>query len=311
VSPKPEWFDINYYDVLGVSETASDKEISTAYKKLARKFHPDTNPDNPNAEERFKEVAAANAVIGDSDLRAEYDEARRLGPTTGSGRFDPSGFGGGFGGRVAEDDLSDMLGDMFGRFSGGQRGYRRSGPWPGADLAAHLMLDFEDAAQGIETTLYLTVDGAEREIKVRIPAGVEDGQTIRLRGKGGPGHDGGPSGDLLVELSVAEHEHFGRVGRHLTVEVPVSFTEAALGADIKVPTLGGAPVTLRLPPGTASGRTFRIKGKGVRTAKGVGDLRATVLVQVPKQLTNEERSAIEQLASAQADQPSPRHELGC
>jgi molecular chaperone DnaJ len=367
--PQREWFEKDYYRVLGVSDTASAKEIKAAYRKLSRQYHPDQNPDDEAAEERFKEVSAAYDVVGDAEKRKEYDEVRRLGPAAAGfpGDGGPSSF-------RFEDlgDLGDVLGGLFGR---GRRRGGGSAPHRGQDLEAELHLDFEDAVRGITTTLHLTSDAAcstchgsgakpgtaptpcprcggrgvlddnqglfsfsqpcpqcagrgvviedpcstcrgtgverrPREVKVRIPPGVDDGQRIRLKGRGGPGRNGGPPGDLFVECHIAPHALFGRKGRDLTIQVPITFPEAALGADISVPTLDGPDVKVRLPPGTRSGRTFRVKGRGVATGKGgTGDLLVTVEVAVPSKLTAEEREAVEALARA-SDGASPREHLG-
>src|ERR671910_1054495 len=271
MAPQREWFEKDYYRVLGVSDTASPKDIKSAYRKLSRQYHPDTNPGDKAAEERFKEVSAAYDVVGDSDKRKEYDEVRRLGPVAGGGF---RGGGGSRGARVPR---------------GAARG---QGPHRGQDLEASLHMSFEDAARGLTTTIHLTseascstchgsgarpgtaprecpechgrgvldsnqglfsfsqpcpscagrgyqvddpcptckgsgIEHRPREVKVRLPAGVEDGQRIRLRGRGGPGRNGGPSGDLYVTVSVAPHPLFGRDGRNLTLQVPITFPEAA------------------------------------------------------------------------------------
>jgi molecular chaperone DnaJ len=356
-----EWFEKDYYKELGVAETATAKEITKAYRKLARELHPDKNPGNAAAEERFKAVSAAYDVLGDEAKRKEYDEVRRLGPFGGRG-----GPGGPGGFTFNMDDanasgLGDLLGQMFGRRTA--RGESGAGPRRGADVEAELTLDFVDAARGITTTLHLTSDaqcstchgsgarpgttpklcpqcggrgviddnqglfsfstpcrrcggagtviedpcptcsgtGIERrprEVQARIPAGVSDGQTIRLKGRGGPGRNGGPAGDLLVLLHVAPHPRFGRNGNDLTVRVPVNFTDAALGADVAVPTLDGPPVTLRIKQGTQPGSRHRVRGKGIATKKSTGDLIVTIDVVVPTSLSDAERSAIEQLAAA-------------
>ena len=360
-----DWFDKDFYKTLGVSQSATDKEITKAYRKLARELHPDKNPGDDAAEERFKEVSSAYDVLGDDDKRAEYDEVRRLGPMQGgAGRGGPGGFS--FNVGDMEGGLGDILGGMFRNGGGrGGRGGAASGVQPrrGADITATLTVDFADAVRGLETTLYLTTDaqcstchgsgakpgtaprvcsncsgrgvvddnqgmfsfsqpchvcqgngkvidepcgtcrGAgvekrQREVKTRLPAGVKDGQTIRLKGRGGPGRNGGPNGDLLVELTVMPHERFGRSGDNLTVTVPVSFAQAALGGDIEVPTLDGPTVTLRIKPGTQSGSRHRVKGKGIATRKSTGDLIVTVNVVVPTRLNDAERTAIEQLAAA-------------
>ena len=357
-----EWFEKDYYAILGVADTASAKDISKAYRKLARELHPDKNPGDVAAEERFKAVSAAYDVLGDETKRAEYDEVRRLGPGMGG----PGPGSGGF--AFNADDiggagLGDLLGQMF-RNRGGRTGAASGvGPRRGADINAELTLDFADAARGLTTTLHLTSDaqcstchgsgarpgttpklcpqcggrgviddnqglfsfstpcrrcggggtviedpcptcrggGVEkrpREVQARIPPGVSDGQTIRLKGRGAPGRNGGSAGDLLVSIHVAPHARFGRTGNDLTVRVPVTFAQAALGADVAVPTLDGADVTLRIKPGTQSASRHRVRGKGIATAKDTGDLIVTVDVSVPTALNDEQRRAIEQLAAA-------------
>ena len=360
-----DWFDKDFYRTLGVGESATDKEITKAYRKLARELHPDKNPGDDVAEEKFKEVSSAYDVLGHEDKRAEYDEIRRMGPATMGGG--PGGSGG-FSFNVGDTGggLGDVLGGMFGR--GGGQGRGRGGssgvqPRRGSDIEAQLTVDFADAVTGLETTLYLTTDaqcstchgsgakpgtspracsncqgrgvtddnqgmfsfsapchlcsgtgrlidepcgtcrggGVEkrpREVKARLPAGVKDGQTIRLKGRGGPGRNNGPNGDLLVQLKVMPHDMFGRSGVNLTVAVPIAFADAALGADIQVPTLGGPTVTVRVKVGTQSGTRHRVKGKGIDTTKECGDLIVTVNVQVPIELSDAERLAIEQLRRA-------------
>ncbi|HVF75903.1 MAG TPA: molecular chaperone DnaJ [Acidimicrobiales bacterium] len=369
MAPQREWFEKDYYKVLGVPQSASEKDITRAYRKLAKQYHPDANP---GAEERFKEISAAYDVLGDPGRRKEYDEVRRLGPMAGGGGFGGAGGpapGGGFGGggfRV--DDLSDLLGGLFNR----GRASRPPGPKRGDDLEAQLHLSFQEAVEGVTTTVNVTSDAAcsrchgtgaapgtspvicsscggrgvvddnqglfsfsqpcptcrgtgmrvetpcptchgagierrPRQVKVRIPPGVDDGSRIRVKGRGGAGHNGGPPGDLYVVVRVAAHELFGRRGNDLTLTVPVSFHEAALGASVTVPTLD-APVTLRIPPGTRSGRTFRVRGRGVPASTGTGDLLVTVEVAVPEELSDAQREAVEALAAATPE--SPRRHLG-
>lgn len=357
-----EWYEKDYYQVLGVTQSATAKEITKAYRKLARDSHPDTHPGDAAAEERFKEVSAAYDVLGDEAKRKEYDEVRRLGPMAGYGG-PGSGGGGGTSFNVGADGLGDLLGQMFGRGRRGGGASAGGGPQRGADVEASLTLDFADAVRGLTTTLYLTADaqcgtcsgsGAkpgtspkvcsrcggrgviddnqgffsfsspcpacagrgvtieqpcptcygtgvekrQREVQARIPAGVDDGQKIRLKGRGAPGRNGGPPGDLIVECRVVAHARFGRDGRNLTVRVPVRFDQAALGGDVEVPTLDGATVKLRLKPGTQSGSRHRVRGKGVVTPKHEGDLIVTVEVQVPTHLTDEQRAAVEAFAAA-------------
>jgi molecular chaperone DnaJ len=376
VTAQREWFEKDYYAVLGVPQSSTQKDITKAYRKLARELHPDANPGNAAAEERFKEVAAAYDVLGDETKRAEYDEVRRLGPMAGGfGGGGDGGFGGGRFQDVRFDDLGD-LGGLFGNLFGGRARTttpRGGGPQRGADLETTLHLDFADAARGITTSVHLTSDapcatchgsgarpgtvpascvrcggsgflhenqgsfsfaspctacagngvtvtdpcgtcagtGVERrprEVRVRIPPGVDDGQRIKLKGRGAPGRRGGPSGDLYVVVRVAAHPLFGRSGRDLTLTVPVTFAEAALGADVRVPTLEDGPVTVRIPAGTRSGRTLRVRNRGIRTDAGAGDLLVTVDVVVPSTLSPAEREAIEALAAVSS--AAPRDHLG-
>jgi molecular chaperone DnaJ len=373
-----EWFERDYYKVLGVPSGASKDEIRKAYRKLSKELHPDSGGD----EERFKEVSAAYDVLGDETKRKEYDEVRRLGPMGNPfGGGNPfAGFGGGGGGgggapggfRV--DDLTDLLGGVFNRGRGNARGgTRATGPRKGEDLEAELHLSFEDAVNGVETTVNVTSDAActhcggtgaapgtspvicstcggrgvrdenqglfsfsqpcrdckgtgmrietpckdcrgsgivhrPRQVKVRIPPGVLDGQRIRLKGRGAVGANGGPSGDLFVTVRVGGHKLFGRKGKDLTLTVPITYPEAALGATVTVPTLE-APVTLRIPAGTPTGKTFRVRGRGAPISGGFGDLLVTVEVAVPSKLTDEERAAVEQLAATLIESPR-KHLIG-
>jgi molecular chaperone DnaJ len=310
-----DWLTKDFYAVLGVPPTATAKQITRAYRKLARELHPDTRTGGGN-DDRFKEVAAAYAVLGDETKRKEYDELRAAAAQRPSGwtsdrggyrvrvhtpgRDDVDGFYDGdlFGGMSVEDLLGGFTNPEFTK--GRSRRPRR-----GQDLQASVRLSFEQAVRGATVDIPLDYN---RTVSARIPAGVEDGQTVRLPGRGDPGSAGGPAGDLLVQVSVGRHPLFGRDGRHLTVTVPVTYPEAALGADIPVPTLDG-PVTLRIPPGTASGTTLRVRGRGVPSSGGkkAGDLLVTVQVDVPKQLTDEQRAALEQLAATTTE--SPRQHL--
>lgn len=298
-----EWFEKDYYAVLGVKPKASQKEITKAYRKLARATHPDASGGD---EDRFKNISAAYDVVGDETKRPEYDEARRLGPAASgvaAGPFAGSRQGG-F--NIRYEDLDDIggFGDLFGGLFGRRGGAGRSGTVRGVDQEARLHLGFLEAVHGVTTEVHLisdvpTPEGVERrtrQVKVRIPAGVDDGQRIRLRGRGGIGRNGGEPGDLYVIVDVAPHEMFGRSGRNLTLTVPITFPEAALGANIKVPTLDNSTVTLKVPAGTRSGKTFRVKGRGIETTKSKGDLLVTVEVHVPQRLTKRERKAIEALA---------------
>lgn len=301
VAVQREWFERDYYAVLGVASNASEKDITKAYRKLAREHHPDAAGGD---EDRFKEISAAYDVIGNEERRREYDEARRLGPA-GAGGFasGPDGFNVRFD-NLDDLDLSGMFGNLFGR------GRRGGGPVPvrGVDQESRIHLGFREAVEGVETSVSLwnDADGAARRVKVRVPAGVDDGQRIRLRGKGGAGRNGGPNGDLFVVVEVAPDPDFGRKGLNLTTTAPITFPEAALGAEVKVPTFDGSTVTLKVPAGTTSGTRFRVKGRGVEAAKGTGDLLVTVEIVVPKKLSAAERSAIEALAAV--TDWSPRNE---
>ena len=303
MAAQTEWLEKDYYEVLGVSDTASDKDIQRAYRRLARTYHPDANPDDPAAEERFKDISAAYDVISDPEKRKEYDELRRLGPLapgaggSGSGqpftiRIDDLGDLGDF------DDLGglgDLLGGAFGWTSARGTGQRR-----GQDLEAELQLDLEEAVEGVTTELR-TGDGAP--VKVRVPAGIDDGQVVRVPGHGGPGRNGGPPGDLFVRVRIRPHRLFGRRGRHLTITVPVTYPEAVLGSEVKVPTLDGGPVTVRIPPGTPTGRTLRVRGRGVPSSRGRGDLLVTVEVAVPRHPSEQELQAVQALAEVMHGDP--------
>ena len=303
---KREWFDTDYYKVLGVPEGASQQEITKAYRQLARKYHPDTNPGDTAAEERFKEISTAYDVVGDEDRRKQYDEVRRMGPLGGA--FGGGGAPGGFGGfNVDGADLSDLLGSMFGGGGGGLFGQGAGRPRQarrGHDQEASLAITFDEAVHGSLTPITLTDTNGSRTMKVRVPVGVEDGQRIRLRGKGGPGD---PPGDLYVTIKVGDHPIFGRDGSKLTLDLPVTFAEAALGADIEVPTYEGDPLTVRIPAGTQHGRKLRVKGGGARTSAKNDDLLVTVHVVVPSKLSKSQQQALEAFAALSED--SPRRHL--
>jgi molecular chaperone DnaJ len=304
-----DWFDKDFYAVLGVKKDVSEADLKKTYRKLARQYHPDSNPGDAKAEAKFKEISEAHSVLSDPELRREYDQIRAMGsgarfaPSSGSaGGFDDV-FGGMFGNRGTYQGTSfeDLLGGMFGSQGAGFRG----GPTPGRDVTASTTLDFVTAING-ETIRLQPAGGAP--INVKIPAGVSDGQKIKLKGKGEPSRDGGPAGDLVLTVSVRKHPVFEREGLNLRVEVPVTYTEAALGATIEVPTLGGEPVKLRVAAGTPSGRVLRVKGRGVSTPKGVGDLLAEVLVAVPGRVPDD---AAAHLRAFEAAMPAenPRAEL--
>ncbi|MFP7761599.1 DnaJ C-terminal domain-containing protein [Marisediminicola sp. LYQ134] len=320
-----DWFDKDFYAVLGVAKDATPADLKKAYRKLARKYHPDANPGDAAAEARFKEISEANAVLSDPEQRSEYDQMRAMG--AGRARFAAGGqpggfddvfggmFGGGGGGANQRTTYSqqgagfeDLFGGMFGGGGFGQStgGFRGSGaPSKGRDYTASTTLDFITAIKG-DTIRLQPSEG--RPLSVKIPAGVADGQKIRLRGKGEQSIDGGAAGDLVLTVAVRRHPVFERDGINLRVDVPVTFMEATLGATIEVPTLGGEPVRLRVAPGTPSGRVLRVKGRGVETSKGTGDLLATVLVAVPSRLSPAAEKALEAFAAELPDE-NPRLDL--
>ncbi|KJL22171.1 Curved DNA-binding protein [Microbacterium oxydans] len=317
-----DWFDKDFYKTLGVSKDVSDADLKKTYRKLARKYHPDSNQGDAKAEAKFKEISEAYSVLSDAEQRKEYDEIRAMGS---GARFTAGGQGAGgfedvfsrFGqqGRGQTADFEDIFamfnqgqggsfgGGRFGQPSGGYRGF--GGPQRGADVTARTTLDFATAVQG-ETISLQGEDG--KPFKVKIPAGVADGQKIRLRGRGRPSPDGGESGDIVVQITVRPHPVFTRDGLNLRVVVPVTFTEATLGATIEVPTLGGDVVKLRVAPGTPSGRVLRVKGRGVATSKGTGDLLAELQVAVPTHLDEAARAALEKFQELEPDE-NPRAEL--
>ena len=329
-----DWLTKDFYAVLGVPPTATDKQITRAYRKLARELHPDTRTGG-GSDDRFKDVAAAYDVLGDETKRKEYDELRAAAAARSAGRGGRRRAAGAWGaepdgvrihvqrpggrpssGPLSDSDafyevfdgvsLEDLLGGRSGFGSPSATSARRSRP--GRDLRTTVRLSFEQAVRG--ATVDIPLDGQlPRSVTARILAGVVDGQTVRLPGRGEPGTAGGPPGDLLVQVAVEPHPLFGRDGRSLTLTVPITFPEAALGADVAVPTLDG-PVTVRIPPGTASGTTLRVRGRGVPgdSSTPAGDLQVTVQVQVPAHLTPAQRAAVEKLAEATPG--SPRDHLG-
>jgi len=315
-----DWFDKDFYKVLGVSKDVSEADLKKTYRKLARQFHPDSNPGDPQAEARFKEISEAHSVLSDPAMRQEYDQVRAMG--TGA-RFTAGGqsggfedvfggmFGGGSGGQRYPGgqqgaSFEDLLGGMFGGPAGpgGGPGFR-GGPAKGRDMAATTTLDFGTAING-ETIKLQSASG--RPMNVKIPAGVSDGQKVRLKGKGEPSPNGGEPGDLVLTVTVRKHDVFEREGHNLRVVVPVTFAEAVLGATIEVPTLGGAPVKLKVAPGTPSGRVLRVKGRGVTTTKATGDLLAEVQVAVPNRIPDAALKHLEAFVEAMP-QENPRDDL--
>ncbi|MEN9955684.1 MAG: hypothetical protein RLY34_491 [Actinomycetota bacterium] len=295
-----DWFDKDFYKVLGVAKDVSEAELKKTYRKLSRKYHPDTNPGDAKAEAKFKEISEAYSVLSDSKERAEYDQMRAMGPGP---RFD-SGAGGQQypGGFQGSANMGGGFEDVFANLFGGG-GFNR-GPQRGADLSMSTTLDFIDGVKGTQLKVRL----GSGETTIKIPAGVQDGQKIKIAGKGQASPNGGPAGDLIISVTVKSHPVFARDGMNLRVTVPVTFAEAVIGATIQVPTLGGDPVKLKVAPGTPNGRVLRVKGRGVVTPKGEGDLLATVEIAVPSHISDKAKKALEAFEELLPEE-DPRSEL--
>ncbi|MDQ0078933.1 DnaJ C-terminal domain-containing protein [Arthrobacter oryzae] len=310
-----DWADKDFYKILGIAKDASDADIKKAYRKLARQHHPDTNAGDVASEKKFKDISEAYSVLSDPDERQQYDAIRAMG---GGARFAPGGGGGAPGGAGFEDlfgglftggggrhsggystsggippEFADLFGGGFGG-AGGPAGYQRA-PQKGADRTATTTISFAGSIRG--TTIGLREPDGD-VIDVRVPAGIKDGQKVRVRGKGQYGPAG--NGDLMVTVNVKGHDFYTRDGDNLRIHVPVTFPEAALGADIEVPTIDGETVKVRVPAGTPSGRTLRVKGRGVKHSKATGDLLVTIDVVVPQKLTKEAEEAVKTFAAATA-----------
>ena len=361
----------DYYEVLGVQKTATDDELKKAYRKLAKKYHPDMNPGDKEAEAKFKEVNEAYEVLSDQDKRARYDQFGFAGVDPNYGAGAGAGGFGGFSGDFG--DLGDIFGDLFGSaFGGGGRRQSRTGPMKGQNIRTTVTITFEEAAFGCKKEVTInraekcsSCDGSgcetgttaeicpdcrgtgsvrkvqrtmlgnmateqpcsrcsgsgkiihspckncqgtgserrQRKINVNIPAGIDDGQAIALHGEGHNGRNGGPAGDLIVEVRVRPHDIFQREGDHIYCEIPISFTQAALGCDLEVPTIDGK-VKYPLPEGTQTGTTFRLRGKGmpnVRNGRTRGDQYVTVRVETPKNLSREQKDALRAFAEAMGE----------
>jgi molecular chaperone DnaJ len=285
-------YEKDFYKILGVGKNATNDEIKKKYRSLARELHPDKTKGDLAMEEKFKAVSEAYDILSDSKKRAEYDEARSL--------FERGGFRAPQGGQNFQGgDFSDIFGggnpqDIFSNLFGG--GARR-GPRKGQDLQTESSITFKEAAFGTTLELRLSTDGGpSQNITARVPAGVNDGAKIRVKGKGAPG-EAGP-GDLFILLHVKPHTVFSRKGENILLNLPVTFVEATLGADIKVPTLSGEDVTVRIAPGTPNGRTLRVKGRGVTKGSTTGDLLVTIDVQVPQKVEGNALDALKKFAEA-------------
>ena len=294
-----DWFEKDFYKVMGVSKDVSEAELKKKYRKLAREFHPDLHPGDAKAEARFKEINEAHDILSDKAKRAEYDQVRAMGSgprfTGGPGGAQAGGFNGG--GAGFEDVFANL-------FAGGGFGGGFGGPQRGGDLSTKTTLAFIDSIHG--TSIKLNVNG--KDLTVNIPAGVSDGQKIKLRGKGQPSPNGGPAGDLIIDVNVKPHPVFSRDGNNIRVTVPVTFHEAVAGATIQVPTLGGEPVKLKVSPGTPNGRVLRVKGRGVQGAKAIGDLLATVEIAVPSHVSDKAMKALAEFEALLPEQ-DPREDL--
>ena len=358
----------DYYEVLGVSRGASEDEIKKAYKKMARKYHPDLNPGDKTAEEKFKEVNEAYEVLSDADKKARYDQYGHAGvdPNFGAG-----GFGGGFDGSFDFGDLGDIFGSFLGGGFGGGRRTNPNAPQRGESIRMSIAISFEEAAFGCEKAVtverYETCDTChgngcapgtspevcpdchgtgtvqvrrqtpmgvfatsspcpkcggkgriihqpckdcrgsgmvrkKKTIQASIPAGIDNGQTISIRGQGNAGKNGGPAGDLLITITVRPHELFRREGTSVLCEAPITFTQAVLGAELEIPTIDGK-VKYTLPEGTQSGTTFRLKGKGIPSinGRGRGDQYVTVYIETPKNLNKEQKEALKKFAETMGE----------
>jgi DnaJ-class molecular chaperone len=320
----------DHYATLGVSKTASAEDVQKAYRKLARKYHPDMNPDDATAKKKFQEVQSAFEVLSDPDKRKRYDqfgsdfESMGRGPGGGPGggwRYQPGGGAGPGGGQTYSfnmDDLGDMFGggsgveteggggfaDIFKQFSRARGTRRAAQSARGNDLKHELTIPFNTAVLGGEAALSVQrQDGDVETIRVKIPAGIDDGKKIRLRGQGVPGSGDAPAGDILLTIRVSPHPYFRRVGNRLEVRVPITLAEAALGGKVDVPTPQGT-ITLTVPPNSSSGARLRIKGHGVRPANGTpGDLFAELQVALPERMPEDERQTLAEISNRHPQNP--------
>lgn len=288
-------YEKDFYKVLGASKSDDQAAIKRKYRALVKDLHPDTQHGDAAKEEKFKAVSEAYEILSDAKKRAEYDEARSL--------FERGGFRAPQGGGFQGGDFSDVFGggnpqDIFANLFGG--GVRR-GPRKGQDLQTEATITFRESVFGTTLDLRLATDrGQAQNISARVPTGVSDGAKIRVKGKGAQG-EAGP-GDLFIQLHVKPHPIFSRKGENLTITLPVTFAEAALGADIKVPTMAGDDVTVRIAPGTPNGRTLRVKGRGITKGSTTGDLLVTVEVQVPQRVDGKALDALKTFAEETASE---------
>ncbi|MCG8449732.1 MAG: J domain-containing protein [Pirellulales bacterium] len=300
----------DYYATLGVSRSASADEIQQAYRQLARKHHPDLNPDDANSKEKFQAVQNAFDVLNDPKKREMYDRYGSAYESFGQGGHGPQAWPGSSGDGQVDINLEDLFGgggftDLFKNFSQrGKQSSRRKAPKRGAHVEQELTVPFTSAVLGGEAQIAVRrSDGQVETIQVKIPAGIESGKKIRLRGQGQPSINGGPSGDILIKVLVAPHPHFRRQGKRLDVRVPITLAEALAGAKIDLPTPHGA-ITLSVPPGTSSGSKLRVKGHGVKPPSGsAGDLFAEIVIVLPKDFSAEDREQLHSICEKYSEDP--------
>lgn len=304
----------DYYEVLGLSRSASADEIKRAYRRLAKQYHPDANPDDSTAQQKFAEITEAYDVLSDSEKRKQYDQFGHNWSKVGGGGRNPFQ---GFGGAGASGfDLDDILGGMFGGGGGnpfggggspfgGAGGRRQARSQKGQNVEAEIRVPFQVGVNGGEHELTLRTGQKTDRLTVKIPAGIDDGGKIRLAGQGHAGAGGGAAGDVIVTVRISPHPWFRREGRNLVVEVPITPAEAALGAKVDVPTLSEGSVVLTVPPGTSSGAKLRLRGKGVRSHKtdDRGDQLVVIKVVVPKEITPEAQELYEKLKETETHDP--------
>ena len=280
---------MDYYEILGLSKGASGDEIKKAFKKKAMKFHPDRTGNDKTAETKFKEAKEAYDVLSDPQKKSMYDQ------------YGTADFGGGFGGRSQggfnASGFEDVFEDIFGDIFGGGRTRNPNRAYKGADLEYHLQLSLEEAAFGIDKVVKFRTKNDDKEISISVPAGVDNGDRIRLSGKGEPGINQGPPGDLFVRVILEKHSIFERDGNNLYCNVPISFAEAALGSEIEIPTLSSNKVSITIPSGTQTGKYFRLKGKGIKSVRGghIRDLMWSVQIETPVNLSDEQKNILMQL----------------
>lgn len=310
----------DYYNILGIEKSASADEIKKAYRKLAMKYHPDKNADDKQAEEKFKEVSEAYAVLSDPEKKRMFDQFGSSGfdpsqaggfhghPFEGFEGFGPGGFSGGFSTNSARDIFSEVFGDLGDLFGGGPR---RKGPTKGADLKYQLDITFEQAALGAEKLItFVRRNGPNNEnakLSVSIPAGVKEGQRLKLRNEGDRHTAGGPPGDLYVVVHISKHPLFFRSDMDVHMELPISFVDAIIGTEVEIPTLTGK-AKITIPPGTHTGQTFRLKKKGFPDLKATtqGDMLIKVAIDVPQNLTKDQLELIKNLKPVAESAPKVR-----